>query len=128
MAETKLTPKTQAIILASVREHGFKTVACAAAGISRTTITNWEKRGAEGEEPYSSFLEELEKAKADRIERGLKTVRDAAKDDYKAETWALSHIDSEQFGQKTKTELSGPGGTGIAIVFEGMDADKGDDD
>jgi hypothetical protein len=60
-----LTPEVQTAIVNAIREGNYRTVAAAAAGVHRNTLTNWEKWGTEGKEPYVDFMCALQKAEAD---------------------------------------------------------------
>lgn len=61
---TALTAEVAAEILRIVRAGNFRATAMRACGLSKNVIRNWEKRGEEGEEPYASFVEELQIAEA----------------------------------------------------------------
>jgi hypothetical protein len=59
---TKLSPELQAKVIALISAGMFMNEACAEVGISAKTLSSWRKRGANGEEQYEEFFEELEMA------------------------------------------------------------------
>lgn len=61
---TSLTPEVAKAICDTIEAGNYRSVACAAAGISRATLVNWERLGAEGKAPYADFLAELQSAEA----------------------------------------------------------------
>lgn len=62
---TSLTPQVAEKILTAIRKGNYKSTACAAAGIPRSSLHNWEQRAETGEEPYSSFIDEMRQAEAE---------------------------------------------------------------
>jgi hypothetical protein len=102
-ATTKLTPEVHDSIVRDVRAGLPVSAATARAGLSRTALYYWEKRGESGEEPYAKFLKDVSAARADalgnRIERITAAgemsacptctcaVRCVAPGDWKAHAW-----------------------------------------
>ncbi len=74
---TVLTPELQATIVAHLEAGNYRTTACAAVGIHRHTLSNWEKAGLEGREPYVSFLEAVTAAEARAEVELLAAIRGA---------------------------------------------------
>jgi hypothetical protein len=74
---TSLTDAAKALVLSHVRDGNYRETAAAAAGIHRTTLRNWEKRGEEGEEPFASFMTELQRAEAEAEIAALARIRSA---------------------------------------------------
>jgi len=68
---TSLTPELQAALCEQVRHGMYLEPACALVGISKASVYDWKKRGADGEEPYATFLDALEKADAEAERWGL---------------------------------------------------------
>lgn len=64
---TALTPHVQSTILRAIGDGNYRHTACAAAGVHRNSLYNWEKKAEEGIEPYASFFDKLrvEEAKAE---------------------------------------------------------------
>lgn len=62
---TLLTPEMASRICEALKAGNYRTTACAAAGIHRHTLQNWERWGLEGKEPYAEFLAEMVKAEAE---------------------------------------------------------------
>ncbi len=74
---SKLTPETQAAIVASIEAGNYRVTAAAAAGVHRNRLAEWEKRGESGEEPYASFACALQKAEAKAEMGALAKIRGA---------------------------------------------------
>lgn len=74
---TSLTPGVQAEIVKAIEAGNYRSTAAAAAGVHRNTLTNWEKWGEEGKEPYAGFLCALQKAEAKAEMDLLAAVRNA---------------------------------------------------
>lgn len=62
---TVLTDDVRLAIIAAVRAGNWRITASRAAGVSKNVIGLWEKRGEGGEEPYASFMAELQQAEAE---------------------------------------------------------------
>lgn len=74
---TSLTPDVQTAIVKAIIVGNYRETAAAAAGIHRTTLRNWEARGETGEEPYASFMIELQAAEAKAEMKALSRIRRA---------------------------------------------------
>lgn len=61
---TACTPRVRLAILKALRDGNYRAVACSAAGIHRSTLNDWEHRAKKGEEPFASFVKDLEVAEA----------------------------------------------------------------
>ncbi len=90
---SKLNLETQAIIIASLREGNYREVAAAAAGVHRQTVGSWMQKGAEGVEPYASFMTaviEVEAAVEADMVRAIRTA-EGGKDakPWQATAWLL---------------------------------------
>jgi hypothetical protein len=48
-----------------IRDGHYAVVACRVVGIEEKTYYNWRNRGADGEEPFFSFLQSIKRAEAD---------------------------------------------------------------
>lgn len=85
---TSLTPEVQAKIVETIRDGNYRHIAAQAAGVHRNSLIAWEKRGEAGEEPYASFLCELQKAEADAEITLLQTVKSGG-DGWQSKAWML---------------------------------------
>lgn len=74
---TSLTLEVQATIVAALRAGNYRTTAAALAGVARQTILNWLTWGAEGKEPYASFLVAVELVEAESEAELVAEVRSA---------------------------------------------------
>lgn len=74
---TVLTPEIEARICKSVREGMPLRVSAGVARVAARTVTGWMKRGREtNEEPYASFVDAVEAAQADALQKQLKRLLD----------------------------------------------------
>ena len=80
--------------------------AAALAGISHETFHAWRRK-------YPAFRADVERAIAQGTEERLKTIREAAKTDWRASAWWLEHILPEKFA-RNRLELTGADGTPLA--------------
>lgn len=94
---TSLTPALQAVIVRHIEAGNYRATAAAAAGVHRNRMSEWEKRGEAGEEPYAGFACALQKAEAE-AEIGLLAEIRAARpgatgisgaDVWQAKAWML---------------------------------------
>lgn len=67
---TSLTPEVQAQIIAALEAGNYRETAARAARVTDRSLRNWCERGEAGEEPYASFLADVQHAEA-RAEMGL---------------------------------------------------------
>lgn len=76
---SSLTAEVKNAIIASVGAGNYRETAAAAAGVHRTTLRNWEKRGETGEEPYAAFVTDLQAAEAQAEIDLLNEIRNGAR-------------------------------------------------
>lgn len=82
--------------------------ACAACGVPNRTFTDWKAKGRKGLEPYATFLDRVEEARAIHLDIMSGAVYHAARaGDWKAAAWVLERRDPENYGKKEKVEHSG---------------------
>ena len=80
-----------------------KRAACGHAAIDRETLRLWLIRGAEGEEPFSSFSASWEKAEADWIAERELVIRKAANEgQWQAAAWGLERHLPDEYGKKDR--------------------------
>jgi hypothetical protein len=115
--KTKLTPDTQAAIVAAIQAGAFATAAAQAAGIHPGTYYDWLKAGAAGRQPYRDFRDMVLAAHAHartdaerRVfdENPLAWLRAAARPDWQ---------------ERRKHELSDPDGQPVSFTLR---IDRGD--
>jgi transposase len=132
--QTKLTAKTQEVIVSAIAAGNYMETAAQAAGIDKTTLYNWLRRGEEEPESiYSNFLHAVEKAKAEAEERDLKVITQAAHDgSWQAAAWKLERRTPHKWGRVNRTEISGPEGkpvevrTSVEAILEALGVDDAD--
>lgn len=118
-------PAVGRVILAVIAMGGGKSAACAQAGIDRSTLRAWEKRGEQGKEPYASFVTDLRKAEhADKVTY-LSAVNGAAKKgDWRAASWALEKRYPGEFGNRVDIHVQGDAVRDLLERLEhGLDAE-----
>lgn len=64
---TKLNEQRESIIKEHIIAGHCDWVAAEAAGINKTTLSDWKRWGREGKEPYASFLTRFESWEASRL-------------------------------------------------------------
>jgi hypothetical protein len=77
---TKLTPELQKKIVKLVRDGNYFETAAQAAGIAKSTLYDWLKRGEAGEEPFAEFSNALKKAEAEAEVDVVATIRAGLRD------------------------------------------------
>jgi len=127
--------KMRGLFLGVINVGAGRDAACREAGISRQTLWEWIKRGGEGEEPFTSFLDDLQKAEGrDKIEY-LQAIHRAAKaGKWRAAAWALERRWPKEFGMHylradvnvttSKPDLSGLTDEELALARTLMDKVK----
>lgn len=98
---TKLTPEVQQTIVTFMGAGAYIETAAAAARISKVTLYEWLRRGADDEEPFAEFLNAVEKAASEADLRDLKTIRQAAVAGvWQAAAWRLERRHPSQWGRR----------------------------
>lgn len=100
MAISKQTPEIRAAIIEAVRNGAYAKHAAQAAGISETSLYEWQASDAD-------FAGALAGAKADRANAGITLIREAAQRDWKAEAWLLERTMASDFRESKEVEHSG---------------------
>lgn len=78
---TRFSQETAQKILSVLQAGNTREIACASAGITAATLARWATYAARGDEPFASFIDQL-----DKVEAGLEAVlvaiiRQKAQDD-----------------------------------------------
>lgn len=119
MARPTSLPEVQAVILTAIEAGNYRVTACAAAGIHRHTLQNWEKWGAEGKEPYAEFLAALQTAEA-KAEMRLLSDIDSARagtpgvsgaDVWQTKAWILERRWPQRWAARVRTVVAEEVGT-----------------
>ena len=116
----KLTSDLQARIVAFLGAGAYVETAASAAGVSKQTLYNWLKRGADGEEPFDGFLDAVERAQGEADIRDLKTIRDAATGGvWQAAAWRLERRHPEKWGRR-RVEMTGADGGPVSLDVKSL--------
>jgi transposase len=118
---TKLTPEIQETICNAIEIGATREIAAMAAGIDRSTLFNWIKRGRDErkrlaqkgarlrkrEKPFLDFLDSLEFSEAGGEVKHIETI---AGEGATGSKWILSRRHPERWAQVSKSQISGPDG------------------
>ena len=110
--KTKCTPELTERIAQLIKAGNYRETACAASGVSSRQMREWLQKGAEGLEPFASFLEAMDVAEAGAEARHVLTITSASKEDWRAAAWILSRKYHKRWGDKIQVE--------IQQTFEGL--------
>lgn len=106
----ELDPEIRARIITFIRAGSYVETAAAAAGVDRATLHRWLKRGAEGEEPFAGFGNQVESALAEAELRDLARIDRAAESMWQAAAWKLERRNPKMWGRREYTEMTGADG------------------
>lgn len=116
---TKWSPDVQAKIVQAIQAGGYIETAAAFAGISKTTLYDWLKRGArekerlqknnrarlrKGEAPFVEFSNAIEKALAEAEMRDVVLIGKAAAEQWQAAAWRLERKFPQRWGRRVAIE------------------------
>ena len=116
-----LTDELSAIICGHIEEGVPIKYAAQMAGVKYPTVNEWESRGRDPNETnavFARFADAMAVARAKQASRLVKAIEDAGhipnektgQRDWRAHAWLLERGHRDDFGPKSKTEVSGPGG------------------
>jgi hypothetical protein len=100
-----LEPELASRIITYIKAGSYLETAAAAAGVNRSTLHRWLKRGAEGEEPFAEFRNSVEGALAEAELRDLARIDRAAETQWQAAAWKLERRNPKKWGRTV--DLSG---------------------
>jgi rubrerythrin len=107
---TKLTPDLQRQVCDTLRRGAYLETAAALAGVDRTTLQEWLRRGRrEDDGPYVEFSRAVQSAQAEAEMRDLDRVDAAAEaGTWQASAWRLERRSPERWGRRTSVKLEAP--------------------
>lgn len=114
---TKCTPEVIDKCVAEVARGMPKKYAAALAGIDYATLNNWEQRGSEGEEPFSTFARALADARAQHIAMRLEAI-ERGEGDWKRQAWLLERLEPTLFGPTSRTQVTGADGGPVQMAAQ----------
>lgn len=102
---TKYTQSLHERFVTRLRQYGFLEHACSYVGISEGTAYSWLERGANGDERYASFYEDVRKVRAE-LEGALvdRIQSDDEREDWKAAAWRLERLFPKRYGLAAKEQ------------------------
>lgn len=114
---TALTPEIHNRVIAYIKAGGYVETAAAAAGVNKSTLYNWLKRGAKEDAGiYRDFSESVEKAMAEAEMIDVARINKAAQDGvWQAAAWRLERKHPDRWGKKEKHEHTGADGGPISL-------------
>lgn len=104
----KLTPELQQKIVDAIRMGAYIETAAAYAGINKSTLYDWMKRGARAKSgKYKEFSNAVEKALAESEMRDLAVIAKASRENWQAAAWRLERKFPDRWGRrKAKSEIA----------------------
>ena len=118
----KLTPELQERICGALRAGNYMETAAAYCGVTKDTLYDWLKKGADlkGKSIYRRFSDAVEKAQAEAETRSVALISKAAATQWQAAAWHLERTKPHRFGRRV-LELQGQDGGAIRVQLEGGD-------
>lgn len=117
----RLTPEVHAHIVKSLRLGNYVEHAASTAGIARSTIYDWLRKGEaalaaqeageeldEMQQRYLDFMMDVDRARSEAITTNLQMIQDAAPKNWQAAAWYLERTAPAFFGRHMRTEITGP--------------------
>jgi transposase len=116
--KTSLTPEMQGRVIDAIRAGNYLDTAAAYAGIHRSTLHDWLKRGRSKnpEEPFASFVEAVEEAMGKAETRFVALIAEAAQTTWTAAAWWLERRYPDRWGRRERIEHTGKDGDPIEYV------------
>jgi type IV secretory pathway TrbF-like protein len=100
---TKLTQPIHDLIVKYIKSANYVETAAAAAGINKSTLYDWLKRGsAEKSGIYADFSNAVEKALAESEIADLKRIEQQSRESWQAAAWRLERRFPDRWGRKDK--------------------------
>lgn len=105
---SKLTPETAQRILDCIRAGNYLETSAAYAGISKSSLFNYLRRGNQQRRgKYRELLESVERALAEAEVRDVLTIERASKSDWKAAAWRLERKFPTRWGRRVEIGSTG---------------------
>ena len=105
---TLLTPEVHKRIVDAVRAGNYMETAARYAGVSKTALHNWLKKGREAKSgKHRQFVAAVEKALGEAEALDVATIGLAAKDHWQAAAWRLERKFPARWGRKDRVEVEG---------------------
>jgi len=108
-----------------LRQGTPMTFACRAVRMTAQTIANYKERAESGQEPYASFILDVEQAQAEYVIGRLRVLDADAigaptgdkreRGDGRSLTWILERLHPRDFAPMTRTEITGKDGERLML-------------
>lgn len=103
--KSKLTENTQATIVRSLRAGNYVETAAAAAGISKSTLYDWLRRGARAKSgAHKEFADAVANAQAEGEQSMVAIIAAAAGNQWQAAAWHLERKFPDKWGRRQRIE------------------------
>jgi len=104
-----------------VEQGNYVETAAELAGVAKSTVYNWMKRGEAGEAPYAAFMHAVKRASARAEAKAVANVRRAGLDDrfWAAEMTYLERRHPEKWGRRQESN----DGPKVIVQIGARDAD-----
>ena len=103
---TKLTSEVQEQIVTAIRAGNYIETAAAYAGIDKSTLYDWLRRGARSPRgPYRGFSNAVKKALAEAEVRDVALIAKAGTKEWQAAAWRLERKFPDRWGRRDWTHL-----------------------
>lgn len=99
-----IEPEIRETMIKALREGVPLTIAAGAAGIAVATWRDWEKKAAQGFEPYASYLAELRVEQCRAIVDIVKDIR-SGRPGVQSLQWLLERVRHEDFGRRSEVTV-----------------------
>ena len=114
---TKCTPEVTEVMAECVKLGMPISDACKYAVIDEKSHYRWMRDGEDGKEgPFREYFLALTRADGDFVRSNLEIIRKGAAKKPAAAQWLLERRRAEDFGDKSKVEISGPNGGPVQVV------------
>jgi hypothetical protein len=123
----KLNEEVQKRIVDAIALGNYLDTAAQYGGINPSTFHRWMEKGSrdDAEEPYASFYEAVENAKAAAEVRAVARIQAAANDGtWQAAAWWLERTRPKKFGRFDRSEVSGPEGGPVRLDVSTDDLER----
>ncbi|MFX4303012.1 IS630 transposase-related protein [Alicyclobacillus tolerans] len=122
-----MTDDLQRKIVEAIRAGNYIETAAAYAGVNKSTIYDWLKRGARGDgAEFVSFSNAVEKALAEAEMRDVLIIGNAAKENWQAAAWRLERKFPERWGRKDRMNIQAD--VNAKVVFVDDLGDESEED
>ena len=135
---TKLNFDTHNKIISAIRAGNYIETAAAYAGINKSTLYDWLKRGErekqrvaqnprykirKSEKPYVEFSNAVEKALAEAEVRDVAIIAKAAEEQWQAAAWRLERKFPDRWGRK-RLDIEHSGSVATTDPFAGLTTEE----